>query len=186
MNTGPMFDSRAPSGPGPGRPGPRLPDVDAGRGGPRGVDPLLDRERVRHEEAAAPERVTLGIGQQRERPGSATAEAEALAGPARVGMLAEVLGPGGELLVAAVVERPRGDEVQRGTEDDKDEERRESAPGDELPADAADQAAVGAERVELGRVAARRRRPRQASLRRYPTPRTVSIREPMSPSFVRR
>ena len=131
------------------------PDVDAGRRGAGAVDPLLDRERVGHEEAAAAEGLAVFVGQHRERPGTAAAEAEALAGPARIGVLAEVDGPGDEQLVAAVVEGLSRDEVERGAEDDQDEQRREAAPRDELPADAADEPAVGAQRL-----LARRRRPR--------------------------
>ena len=130
------------------------PDVDPGRCDAGGVDPLVDRERVGHEEAAATQRVAVGVGQQRERPGPTAAEAEALSGLSRVGVLAKVGGTHGQLLLAALLEGPGRDQVERRPEDDEDEQRREAAPRDELPADAVDEPGVGAERLELGRVAA--------------------------------
>ena len=101
-------------------------------------------------------------------------------------MLANVVGPGHQPLIATILERPGRDQVERRAEDDEDEQRRDAAPRDEPPADAPDQPVVGGKRVEIGCVLLAGRDVRHASLRRYPTPRTVSIRDPSAPSFVRR
>ena len=65
-------------------------------------------------------------------------------------MLAKGVGPGHQLLVATILERPGRDQVERRAQDDEDEQRRDAAPRDELPADAPDQPVVGGKRVEIG------------------------------------
>ena len=130
------------------------------------------------------------VDDHRERAARAAAEDEARLRPRPAARVLDVLGDLARRSSAARRRSPAsvvaGDPVQREAEDEEHDQGRQAAPQDEPPADTSGSAGC------RQRWTRRRpgRRPDAATpsgtVQRYPTPRTVSIRSPSGPSFVRR